>query len=307
MPNIDLYVDEENTDLRLDVFLAENTPLSRSAIQKLISDEKVFLNGSLPTKKVKTQPGDHVCFSYEEKTLTDILPEDIPLDVVYEDEDLIVINKPKDMVVHPAVGNESGTLVNALLYHCKELSDVNGYYRPGIVHRIDKDTSGLLVCAKNNKTHALLSEQLKDKTCFRRYYAIVNGVIQNDEGEIDAPIGRSEKNRQIMAVTPKNSRNALTLFHVLERYDDSTLLDVELKTGRTHQIRVHMQFIHHSVVNDRKYGGKYIDETGQFLHAYYLSFVHPSTGERMEFKVDMPEYMKTYIREKGGKYLGQSL
>jgi len=307
MPDIELYVDEENSDLRLDVFLAENTPLSRSAIQKLISDEKVFLNGSLPVKKVKTQPGDHVRFSYEEKTLTDVLPEDIPLNVVYEDEDLIVINKPKDMVVHPAVGNESGTLVNALLHHCKELSDVNGYYRPGIVHRIDKDTSGLLVCAKNNKTHSLLSEQLKDKTCFRKYYAIVNGVIQNDEGEIDAPIGRSEKNRQIMAVTPKNSRNALTLFHVLERYDDSTLLDVELKTGRTHQIRVHMQFIHHSVVNDRKYGGKIIDETGQFLHAYYLSFIHPSTGERMEFRTDMPEYMKTYIREKGGKYLGQSL
>ena len=304
MPEIELYVDEENTDLRLDVFLAENTPLSRSAIQKLIDEQKVFLNGTLPVKKIKTQLGDHVCFSYEEKTLTDILPEDIPLNVVYEDADLIVINKPKDMVVHPAAGNESGTIVNALLHHCKELSDINGYYRPGIVHRIDKDTSGLLVCAKNNAAHSFLSEQLKDKTCFRKYYAIVGGVIQNDEGEIDAPIGRSERNRQLMSVTPKNSRNAVTLFHVLERYDDSTLLDVKLKTGRTHQIRVHMQFIHHSVVNDRKYGGKILDESGQYLHAYYLSFIHPTTKERMEFRTEMPQYMKDYIREKGGKYLG---
>lgn len=304
MPRIDLTVDEDNTDVRLDVFLAENTPLSRSAIQKLIEEGKVLLNGEVPNKKIKTELDDHVCFEYEEKTLTSIEPEDIPLDVVYEDSEVIVINKPKDMVVHPAAGNESGTIVNALLYHCKELSDVNGYYRPGIVHRIDKDTSGLLVCAKNNSSHRFLAEQLKDKTCFRKYYAIVGGVIQNSEGEINAPIGRSEKNRQIMCVTPKNSKEAITMFRVLERYDDSSLLDVELKTGRTHQIRVHMQFIHHSIVNDPKYGGKYIDETGQYLHAYYLSFIHPVTNERMEFRTEMPEYMKEYIRSKGGKYLG---
>ncbi len=306
MPQIELIVDEENVDLRLDVYLAENTPLSRTAIQKLISEHQVFLNGQEPeNKKIRTQLNDHVSFSYEEKTLTDILPEDIPLDIVYEDEDVIVINKPKEMVVHPAAGNSSGTLVNALLQHCKELSDVNGYYRPGIVHRIDKDTSGLLVCAKNNAAHAFLSEQLKNKTCYRKYYAIVNGVIENSEGEINAPIGRSEKNRQMMTVTGKNSKEAVTIFHVLERYGDSTLLDVELKTGRTHQIRVHMQYIGHSVVNDSKYAKKTIDGSGQYLHAYYLSFIHPATRERMSFQTDMPEYMKEYIRSKGGKYLAE--
>ena len=306
MPQIELIVDEENVDLRLDVYMAENTPLSRTAIQKLISEHQVFLNGQEPeNKKIRTQLNDHVSFSYEEKTLTDILPEDIPLNIVYEDEDVIVINKPKDMVVHPAAGNSSGTLVNALLHHCKELSDVNGYYRPGIVHRIDKDTSGLLVCAKNNAAHAFLSEQLKDKICYRKYYAIVNGVIENCEGEINAPIGRSEKNRQMMTVTGKNSKEAITIFHVLERYGDSTLLDVELKTGRTHQIRVHMQYIGHSVVNDSKYAKKTIDGSGQYLHAYYLSFIHPATRERMSFQTDMPEYMKEYIRSKGGKYLAE--
>lgn len=304
MPRIDLIVDEENAGIRLDVFLSENTPLSRTAIQKLIESGEVTLNGEMPNKKVKTEIDDRVCFSYEEKVLTDILPEDIPLDIVFEDEDLIVINKPKDMVVHPAVGNPDRTIVNALLFHCKELSDVNGYYRPGIVHRIDKDTSGLLVCAKNNYAHNRLAEQLKDKICFRKYYAIVSGIIENSEGEIDAPIGRSEKNRQMMCVTPKNSKEAVTLFRVLERYDDSTLLDVELKTGRTHQIRVHMQYIHHPVVNDARYGKKIIDASGQYLHAYYLSFIHPKTNERMEFTTQMPSYMKEYIREKGGKFDG---
>ena len=225
------------------------------------------------------------------------------MDIVYEDEDLIVINKPKGLVVHPAVGNPDGTIVNALLYHCKELSDINGYYRPGIVHRIDKDTSGLLVCAKNNEAHNFLSEQLKDKTCYRKYYAIVNGVIENNEGEINAPIGRSEKNRQQMCVTSKNSKDAITLFRVMERYNDSTLLDVELKTGRTHQIRVHMQYINHAVVNDSRYAKKVIDDSGQFLHAYFLSFIHPRTKERMEFKTRMPQYMRDYIISKGGTYL----
>ncbi len=304
MPRVDLIVDEDSAGIRLDVFLSENTPLSRTAIQKLIENGEVTLNGEIPNKKIKTEIDDRICFSYEEKVLTDILPEDIPLDIVYEDEDLIVINKPKDMVVHPAVGNPNKTVVNALLFHCSELSDVNGYYRPGIVHRIDKDTSGLLVCAKNNLTHNILAQQLKDKTCFRKYYAIVSGIIENSEGEIDAPIGRSEKNRQMMCVTQKNSKNAITLFKVLERYDDSTLLDVELKTGRTHQIRVHMQYIHHPVVNDGRYNKKIIDDCGQYLHAYYLSFIHPKTNKRMVFTTEMPSYMKEYIRKKGGQYYG---
>ena len=304
MPRIELIVDEDNLNERLDTFLSENTELSRSQIQKLIESGDVLLNGETCNKKTKTSLNDHIIFNYENKTLTDILPEDIPLDIVYEDEDVIVINKPKNMVVHPAVGNTNGTVVNALLHHCKELSDVNGYYRPGIVHRIDKNTSGLLVCAKNNTAHAILSEQLKDKTCFRKYYAIVNGVIQNNEGEIDAPIGRSEKDRQTMTVTPKNSKEAITEFKVLERYSDSTLVECELKTGRTHQIRVHMKYINHSVYNDPKYSKKTIDETGQYLHAYYLSFIHPKTNQRVEFKTDMPQYMKDYIKQRGGSYLG---
>jgi 23S rRNA pseudouridine1911/1915/1917 synthase len=304
MPRIDLIVDEDSVGIRLDAYLAENTPLSRTAIQKLIEKGEVLLNDQVPNKKIKTELNDKVSFEYEEKTLTEIKPQDIPLDIVYEDEELIVINKPKDMVVHPAVGNPDGTIVNALLFHCKELSDVNGYYRPGIVHRIDKDTSGLLVCAKNNRAHNFLSEQLKDKTCYRKYYAIVSGVIQNGHGEIDAPIGRSEKNRQQMCVTMKNSKEAITLFDVVERYDDSTLIDVELKTGRTHQIRVHMQYIGHPVLNDPRYGKKVLDETGQYLHAYFLSFIHPKTNERMEFRTDLPDYMKGYIAQKGGKFDG---
>ncbi len=302
MPKIKLLVDEDNTGIRLDSYLAENTPLSRTAIQKLIENGEVLLNGEIPNKKIKTELNDVIEFSYEEKTLTDLKPQDIPLDIVYEDPDVIVINKPKGIVVHPAVGNPDGTIVNALLFHCKELSDVNGFYRPGIVHRIDKDTSGLLVCAKNNEAHNFLSAQLKDKTCFRKYYAIVNGVIENNEGEINAPIGRSEKNRQQMCVTAKNSKEAVTLFRVLERYADSTLLDVELKTGRTHQIRVHMQYINHAVVNDSRYAKKILDESGQYLHAYYLSFIHPRSRERVEFTTAMPDYMIEYIKSKGGKY-----
>ena len=304
MPKIRLIVDEENIDERLDSFIAENTNISRSQIQKLIESGDVLLNGETTNKKIKTELDDVVEFEYEEKTLTNIKPQDIKLDIVYEDEDVIVINKPKDMVVHPAVGNTDGTVVNALLFHCKELSDINGYYRPGIVHRIDKDTSGLLVCAKNNTAHAFLSEQLKDKTCYRKYYAIVNGVIENNEGVIDAPIGRSEKDRQMMTVTTKNSKNAITEFKVLERYSDSCLVECELKTGRTHQIRVHMKYINHSVFNDLKYSKKCADKSGQYLHAYYLSFIHPKTKERMEFRTQMPDYMKSYIESKGGKYFG---
>ena len=300
MPRIEIIVDEENIDRRLDAFLGEMAPISRSQIQKLIDNNEVFLNDEIcNNKKIKTELNDHIVFEYTEQTLTDIKPQDIALDIVYEDEDVIVINKPKGLVVHPAPGNPDGTIVNALLYHCKELSSINGYFRPGIVHRIDKNTSGLLVCAKNNFAHAFLADQLKDKTCYRKYYAIVNGVIENTEGEINAPIGRSEKDRQKMTVTDKNSKEAITKFTVLERYSDSSLLDVELLTGRTHQIRVHMSFIGHSVVNDPKYSNKkLIDESGQYLHAYFLSFVHPKTKQRLSFTVDMPQYMKDYINKR---------
>ncbi|MDD5791166.1 MAG: RluA family pseudouridine synthase [Erysipelotrichaceae bacterium] len=299
MPKINLIVDEDCAGERVDLFLAENTLLSRSQIQKLIKEGKVLINGYPTKSKYPIVTDDEIEIDYKDKTETDIMPEDIPLDIVYEDADVIVVNKPKGLVVHPAPGNPDGTLVNALLYHCHDLSDVNGYYRPGIVHRIDKDTSGLLVVAKNNNAHTFLAQQLKDKTCYRKYLAIVKGVIENKEGEINAPIGRSTKDRQKMAVTDKNSKDALTLFKVIRRFHDSTLIECELKTGRTHQIRVHMAFINHPVLNDGKYSSKTIDETGQYLHAYYLSFIHPTTKERMEFSTELPSYMKEYIENKG--------
>lgn len=301
MARLEIKVNEEDKGLRIDSFLANSSDLSRSQIQKLIEEGRVLVNNETTVSRYKVNPGDFITAEYLEQTPTDIKPKDIALDIVYEDEDLIVINKPKGLVVHPAAGNYDNTLVNALLYHCKELSDINGYYRPGIVHRIDKDTSGLLVCAKNNAAHAALSAQLQDKTCFRKYYAIVNGIIDNNEGIINAPIGRSSKDRQKMEVTDKNSKEAITEFKVLQRLSSTCLVECELKTGRTHQIRVHMAFIKHPVLNDSKYSKKTIDETGQYLHAYYLSFIHPKTNERMEFVTDMPEYMKNYIRENGGK------
>lgn len=301
MARLEIKVNEEDKGLRIDSFLANSSDLSRSQIQKLIEEGKVLVNNETTVSRYKVNPGDFITAEYLEQTPTDIKPKDIALDIVYEDEDLIVINKPKGLVVHPAAGNYDNTLVNALLYHCKELSDINGYYRPGIVHRIDKDTSGLLVCAKNNAAHAALSAQLQAKTCFRKYYAIVNGIIDNNEGIINAPIGRSSKDRQKMEVTDKNSKEAITEFKVLQRLSSTCLVECELKTGRTHQIRVHMAFIKHPVLNDPKYSKKTIDETGQYLHAYYLSFIHPKTNERMEFVTDMPEYMKNYIRENGGK------
>ena len=301
MARLEIKVNEEDKGLRIDSFLANSSDLSRSQIQKLIEEGRVLVNNETTVSRYKVNPGDFITAEYLEQTPTDIKPKDIALDIVYEDEDLIVINKPKGLVVHPAAGNYDNTLVNALLYHCKELSDINGYYRPGIVHRIDKDTSGLLVCAKNNAAHAALSAQLQDKTCFRKYYAIVNGIIDNNEGIVNAPIGRSSKDRQKMEVTDKNSKEAITEFKVLQRLSSTCLVECELKTGRTHQIRVHMAFIKHPVLNDPKYSKKTIDETGQYLHAYYLSFIHPKTNERMEFVTDMPEYMKNYIRENGGK------
>ena len=296
MPKINLLVDEQGC--RLDAYIAANSVLSRSNIQKLIKENKILVNGLCTSSSYKTKLNDSIDVEYEEFVLTDLKPADIDIDIVYEDDDVIVINKQKGLVVHPAPGNYDNTLVNALLFKCKDLSNVNGLLRPGIVHRIDKDTSGLLVVAKNNEAHNFLSEQLKDKTCFRKYYALVKGTIENNEGEINAPIGRNDKDRQKMCVTDKNSKEAITEFKVIKRLSDCTLLDVNLLTGRTHQIRVHMAFIKHPVLNDIKYGGPYIDETGQFLHAYYLSFIHPRTKQRVEFQTEMPSYMKEYIESK---------
>ena len=296
-------VTSEYEGMRIDACLSIISGLSRSNIQRLIDEKSVLLNGEVPKAKFKVVENDEITLYYEEPKEVTLKPVKMDLDIVYEDQDLIVINKPKGLVVHPAVGNYENTLVHGLLYHCKDLSGINGEMRPGIVHRIDKDTSGLLVCAKNNNAHISLSSQLQDKTCFRKYYAICHGVFEHDEGTIDAPIGRDEKDRQKMSVTLKNSKEAITHFKVLKRFDDSTLVECELKTGRTHQIRVHMKFINHTVVNDAKYSNKkLIDESGQYLHAYYLSFIHPSTKKRMEFVTDMPSYMKDYIKMKEGNY-----
>lgn len=296
-------VDIEYQGMRIDACLSALSGLSRSNIQRLIDEGMVKLNGEVPKAKIKVVENDEIILCYEEAKEVALKPVEMQLDIIYEDHDLIVINKPKGLVVHPAVGNFDNTLVHGLLYHCHDLSGINGEMRPGIVHRIDKDTSGLLVCAKNDNAHISLSSQLQDKTCFRKYYAICHGVFEHDEGVVDAPIGRDEKDRQKMAVTLKNSKEAITCFKVLKRFDDSTLVECELKTGRTHQIRVHMKFINHPVLNDPKYSNrKLIDDSGQYLHAYYLSFIHPVTKERMEFRTDMPLYMKDYIKMKEGSY-----
>lgn len=301
MEKLNYIIDENNVGLRIDIFLSDNSTLSRSKIQKLIADGHVLVNGEKTRANYRLELNDEINLEYIIEVPMDIHPVKMDLDIIYEDDDLIVINKPKGLVVHPGSGNFDNTLVHGLLYHCNSLSNSDDPTRPGIVHRIDKDTSGLLVCAKNDYAHAFLSEQLKDKTCFRKYYAIVNGVIEHDEGEINAPIGRDPNNRQNMTVTSLNSKNAITLFKVLKRFDDSTLLDVELLTGRTHQIRVHMKYINHPVLNDAKYSRKVLDDSGQYLHAYYLSFVHPKTLERMSFSTDMPAYMIEYINMKEGK------
>ena len=278
---------------RIDVFLMEKTDYSRTKVQSLIKDKKVKANGICAKPSYRVKKNDNIEYEeYQEKEMS-AEPMNIPLDIIYEDDDVIVVNKQNGMVVHPAIGNESGTLVNALLFHSKNLSDINGEFRPGIVHRIDAYTTGLLVVAKNNKAHEVLAKQLEDKTTYRKYLALVWGVLPSETGTIDAPIGRDSKDRKKMAVTDKNARDAVTHFKVIERFKKATLIEVKLETGRTHQIRVHMDYIGHPVVNDPVYGRrKIIDETGQCLHAYELGFVHPKTNQYMKFTCQTPECFK---------------
>ncbi|SEM47521.1 ribosomal large subunit pseudouridine synthase D [Ligilactobacillus sp. WC1T17] len=261
---------------------------SRSQIQKLLDEGHIFVNGTSQKAKYKVKPDDVIQLEQPEPKTLEIKAENIPLDIVYEDDDVLVVNKPQGMVVHPAPGHEDGTLVNALLYHCP-LSTINGTFRPGIVHRIDKDTSGLLMVAKNDKAHQALASQLKNKTNLREYTALVHGRIKEDEGTINAPIGRSLKDRKKQAVI-KDGRHAVTHFKVIKRYQDYTLVTCILETGRTHQIRVHMKYIGHPLVGDPLYGPKNtIKGQGQFLHAGKLGFVHPTTGKEMVFEVPIPE------------------
>lgn len=271
--------------------LMEDT--SRSFIQKLISGGMLLLNGEkCISKKIKLQAGDAVVLTVPQPEILSVEPEDIPLDIVYEDDDVLVVDKPRGMVVHPAVGNLTGTLVNGIMFHCKDrLSSINGVIRPGIVHRIDKDTSGLLMVAKNNSAHNSLAKQLADHSSKRAYIAIVYNSFREDEGRIDEPIGRDPKNRLRQAVTDLNSKTAVTNYRVLERLGKYALIEARLETGRTHQIRVHMSYIGHPLVGDSLYGPQKnpFGANGQMLHAYLLGFVHPSTGEYMEFTADPPK------------------
>lgn len=274
---------------RIDNYLANITELSRTKIAKMIKENKILVND----KKIKTsytlKENDIIKMEeYVEEELN-LEPEKMDLDIVYEDKDVIVVNKANGIVVHPAVGNTKHTLVNGLLYHSKELSDINGEFRPGIVHRIDAYTTGLLMVAKNNYAHEFLAHQLEEKTTTRKYVALVWGVINTDTGTIDAPIGRDVNDRKKMTVTDINAKEAITHFKVLERYSSTTLIELQLETGRTHQIRVHMNYIGYPVVNDPVYGRrKIIDETGQCLHAKTLGFIHPKTKEYMEFDSELP-------------------
>ena len=273
---------------RLDSYLASKIDVSRSKITKMIKDGNILLNDSKCKASDSIIVGDRISYEImDEECLVE--PENIPLDIVYEDDDVIVVNKQNGMVVHPAVGNKSGTLVNALMYHSKNLSSINGEFRPGIVHRIDAYTTGLLMVAKSDYAHEFLQKQLQDKTTTRKYVALVWGVIPNDTGVIDAPIMRDKSDRKKMAVGSTNSKDAITHFKVLERFKDATLIELKLETGRTHQIRVHLSYIGHPVVNDPVYGRrKLIDDTGQCLHAKTLGFIHPTTKKYMEFDSELP-------------------
>ena len=277
-------VSEEN--IRLDNFLSKEMDVSRSQAAKMIKAAEVLVNGKEEKAGYMVKIGDVIDVNHNFEEIKAI-PEKMDLDIVYEDADIIVVNKGNGVVVHPAPGNYHGTLVNGLLYHSK-LSDINGEFRPGIVHRIDADTTGLLVIAKNNKAHMNLAKQMENKTTYRKYLALVWGVIPNDTGEIDAPIGRSNKDRKKMAINP-DGKEAITHFRVLKRFKNASLVELKLETGRTHQIRVHMEYIGHPVVNDPVYGRrKLIDDSGQCLHAKELGFVHPTTGKYMEFDSELP-------------------
>lgn len=278
----------KESGIRLDKALADLTELSRSQANEAIKNGNILVNGKAVKAKYSVKEGDLVTYDLPEPEVLEYEAEDIPLDIVYEDDDVAVVNKPQGMVVHPSVGHTSGTLVNALMYHIHDLSSINGVVRPGIVHRIDKDTSGLLMIAKNDRAHQALAEELKDKKSLRKYLAIVHGNISNDRGVIEAPIGRSEKDRKKQAVTAKG-KPAVTHFKVLERFGNYTLVELTLETGRTHQIRVHMAYIGHPVAGDPLYGpSKTLKGNGQFLHAQTLGFTHPTTGESLRFSVEPP-------------------
>lgn len=290
---LDWLIEPQDAGERIDKWLSEQvTDVSRSQIQQWVKDERVTVNGDLVKSNYKLSYEDRVVVDVPLPVNVSIPAEPMDLDIVYEDQDIVVVNKPRGLVVHPAPGHYTGTLVNGLLAHCNDLSGINGFLRPGIVHRIDKDTSGLIMIAKNDKAHASLAEQLQNHTVTRKYIGIVHGNIIHDEGTVDAPIGRDPRDRQAMTVTHSNSKQAVTHFVVLQRWEGFSLMEFKLETGRTHQIRVHMKFIGHPLVGDPKYGkADHMPMEGQALHAGVLGFNHPSTREYMEFHQEMPEDM----------------
>lgn len=295
---IRIEVENLEKNERIDKYLSSklDDSFSRAKIQKLIDEELILVNDKVIKSSYKVSNGDVILITDKEEDMS-VKPEKMDIDIVYEDDDVMVINKKSGVVVHPAPGNYSGTLVNGLMYLSKDLSHVNGEFRPGIVHRIDKDTSGLLIVAKNDKAHRILAEELKEKKIKRKYIALVSGVINHDVGEIDAPIGRDPSDRKKMCVTSTNSKDAITHFRVLERYKNASLIECELETGRTHQIRVHMKYINHPVINDPVYGKNNYGEFGQLLHAKEITFTHPTTKEVMTFSCEVPEEFNKILEE----------
>ena len=293
--NFDITV--ENAGVRIDKFLSEqDMGVTRSGLVKLIENGGVKVCGKDISKNYKLKKGDNITVEIPEPVELDVLPQNIPVEIVYEDDCLLVVNKPKGMVVHPAAGNPDGTLVNALLYHCKgRLSSINGVIRPGIVHRIDKNTSGLLIVAKTDQAHQFLAEQIKEHSFTREYQAILCGRLKDKSGIIDAPIGRSKYDRKKMCVTPENSKNAVTHYEVIDEFGQYSLVKFRLETGRTHQIRVHSAYIGHPVLGDDVYGKPYKSVEGQCLHAKKIGFIHPETKEYLEFDSELPEYFSALL------------
>lgn len=280
---------------RIDKYLSKTCELSRTLISKMIEDEYILVNDKKTKNNYKVKEEDIITIREDYVTEVDVVPEKMDLNIVYEDDDIIVINKDSGVVVHPGNGNYSGTLVNGLMYYTNNLSDINGEVRPGIVHRIDKDTSGLIIIAKNNKSHEILSDYFQNKTITRTYIALIKGELNTNSATIDAPIGRSDVDRKKMAVTSKNSKHAITHLTVLKRYKGYTLVKLKLDTGRTHQIRVHMSYIGHPVYNDPVYTNDKCSEFGQFLHSYSMEFVHPITKEKIYLECPLPEYFVSHL------------